>query len=447
MSKETPQWGVEPVPERLQVLGLGDTVLLWGNLAVSLLVIVAGALLVPALSLKQALLAIVIASIAGCLMLGAAAAIGTDARVPAMVLMRAPLGQRGSYLATGLNVLQCLGWAVYELIIIASASAALSDRVFGFRAQWLWTLLFGSVAAALALLGPVGFVRRYVRKFAVWFVLASLAYLTWWVIDRSDLSAFWSARGKGGFPTFWQGVDLTLASVVSWTPLAADYTRFARTRRSSFWGASIGYLVPVIWLYALGVLLLLARNISDPAQLPAAVVAGGVVSVLALLAVTVDESDEAFANVYSTAVSMQNVVPRAPQRALILLSAVLATAGALVLDLSNFATFLFLLGSFFVPLLGVLLADWLIAGRRYDRAKIFDGPAVRPEMILAWLVGFGLYQWLSPQGPSWWQHLMGHTDPAPVDFTASLPSFAAAFALAALAGLLARRPRRAFART
>ena len=397
MSIETPQWGIEPVPERLRVLGLGDTVLLWGNLAVSLLVIVAGALLVPALSLKEAILAIVIASVVGCAMLGAAAAIGTDARVPAMVLMRAPLGQRGSYLATGLNVLQCLGWSTYELIIIASASAALSDRVFGFRAQWLWTLLFGGVAVALAFLGPIGFVRRYVRKFAVWFVLASLGYLTWWVVDKSDLTAFWSASGKGGFPTFWQGVDLMLASVVSWTPLAADYTRFARTRRSSFWGAAVGYLVPVIWLYVLGVLLLLARNISDPAQLPAAVVAGGVVSVLALLAVTVDESDEAFANVYSTAVSLQNVVPRVSQRLLIVVSAVLATAGALVLDLSQFSTFLFLLGSFFVPLFGVLLADWLVEGAHYTRDRIFAGPAFRPPMIAAWLVGFGLYQWLSPR--------------------------------------------------
>ena len=447
MSIETPQWGIEPVPERLRVLGLGDTVLLWGNLAVSLLVIVAGALLVPALSLKEAILAIVIASVVGCAMLGAAAAIGTDARVPAMVLMRAPLGQRGSYLATGLNVLQCLGWSTYELIIIASASAALSDRVFGFRAQWLWTLLFGAVAVALAFLGPIGFVRRYVRKFAVWFVLASLGYLTWWVVDKSDLTAFWSASGKGGFPTFWQGVDLMLASVVSWTPLAADYTRFTRTRRSSFWGAAAGYLVPVIWLYVLGVLLLLARNISDPAQLPAAVVAGGVVSVLALLAVTVDESDEAFANVYSTAVSLQNVVPRVSQRLLIVISAVVATAGALILNLSQFSTFLFLLGSFFVPLFGVLLADWLVDGAHYTRDRIFSGPAFRPPMIVAWLVGFGLYQWLSPQGPAWWQHLMGHTDPAPVDFTASLPSFAAAFALAGLAGVLARRPARAFAET
>ena len=131
---------------------------------------------------------------------------------------------------------------------------------------------------------------------------------------------------------------------------------------------------------------------------------------------------------------------------LIAASAALATVGALVLDLSQFSTFLFLLGSFFVPLFGVLLADWLVAGAHYDRERIFSGPAVRPEMILAWLVGFGLYQWLSPQGPAWWQRIVGHTNPAPIDFTASLPSFAAAFGLAAAAALLLR-PRAALAKT
>src|SRR5919199_2179777 len=193
--EQTPSWGIEPVPERLRVLGFLDTTLLWGNLSVSLLVIVAGALLVPALSLKQALLAVVVAAVAGNLLLGVAGAIGADARVPGMVVLRAPLGRRGSYLPTLLNVLQNLGWSTFELIIIATAASALSDRVFGFQAKWLWTLLFGGIAIVLAFLGPVGFVRRYVRKFGIWVVLASLAYLTWWVLDRSDLGAFWSRGG------------------------------------------------------------------------------------------------------------------------------------------------------------------------------------------------------------------------------------------------------------
>ena len=101
----------------------------------------------PALSLPEAFLAIVLGGLIGNAMLGVAAMIGADARVPAMVLMRAPLGQRGSWGPTVLNAAQCVGWAIFELLIIATAVAALSDELLGFRAQWLWTLLFGGCRA------------------------------------------------------------------------------------------------------------------------------------------------------------------------------------------------------------------------------------------------------------------------------------------------------------
>ena len=101
MSDDASSWGIEPVPERLRVLGVVDHALLWGSLGVSLLVIVVGALLVPALSLRDALLAILLGSVIGNLMLAAAGLIGADARVPGMVLMRAPLGRVGAYAPTG----------------------------------------------------------------------------------------------------------------------------------------------------------------------------------------------------------------------------------------------------------------------------------------------------------------------------------------------------------
>jgi NCS1 family nucleobase:cation symporter-1 len=239
IDEKTPSWGIDPVPDRLRVLGLLDTMLLWGNLSVSLLVIVLGAVLVPALSLRDALIAIVAGAVAGNLLLGLAGLIGADARVPGMVVLRAPLGRRGSYAPTVVNVAQNLGWSTFELIVISTAAAALSKKVFGFEGRWLWALLFGLIAVALALLGPIGFVRRYVRKFAVWAVLASLIYLTWWVLDKSNLHAFWQAHGQGGL-SLGSGIDVVIGSIISWTPLAADYTRFSRDRRSAFWGASVG---------------------------------------------------------------------------------------------------------------------------------------------------------------------------------------------------------------
>src|SRR5688572_25051056 len=304
-------------------------------------------------------------------MLATAGLIGADARVPGMALMRAPLGQRGSLLPTGINVLQGVGWTIFELLVIATAAAALSDELFGFRAQWLWTVVFGACALVLALLGPIGFVRRFIRRFAIWAVPLALLYLTWWALDGADLGTIWDAEGEGGL-TVWQGADVVVGITVSWVPYAADYTRFSRDRRGAFLGTGIGYLVPDAWLLALGVVLVLSRDLTDPAALPAAVVAAGFAAILALFALLVTETDEAFANTYSAAVSLQNLVPRAPQALLVALVAGAATTGALVIDLVSYQSFLLLLGSVFVPLFAVLLADWLAAGRHYTRDDVFD---------------------------------------------------------------------------
>jgi nucleobase:cation symporter-1, NCS1 family len=431
-------WGIDPVPERLRVLGTLDTGLLWGNLGVSLLVIVAGAALVPALSLPDALIAIALGCLIGNLALGVAGGIGADARVPGMVLMRAPLGRRGSYLPTGINVLQGLGWSIFELLIIATAAAALSDELFGFRAQWLWTIVFGAFALALALMGPIGFVRRFVRRIAVWAVPAALVYLIWWALDGADLGAIWDRRGEGGL-SVWQGADIVVAITVSFVPYAADYTRFCRDRRGAFLGTGIGYLVPDVLLLALGVVLVLSRDLSDAAALPAAVVAGGFAAALALFALLVTETDEAFANVYSAAVSLQNLAPRASQPLLIGLVTAAAVGGALVIDLTSYQSFLLLLGSVFVPLFAVLLADWLTAGRHYEESDLFEVPAWRPGLIGAWLAGFALYQWLFPTGPSWWIDTVGNLDPPNWSIGATVPSFLVSFAIASVVSALTRR--------
>ncbi len=436
MDTQTPSWGIEPVPERLRVLGFVDTTLLWTNLGISLLVLV-----LPAyfdLSLKDALAATLVGGLIGNAMLGVAALIGADGRVPTMVLQRAPLGQRGSYLATVLNVLQCLGWAVFELIVIATAAGLLADKLFGFEAVWLWKLVFGGVATLLALLGPIGFVRRFVRKFAIWAVAASIVYLGWWIVDGASIGRLWS-HGGAHHGSFWLAVDTVVAVTVSWAPLVADYTRFSRDRRSAFFGVGIGYLLPTLFQFGFGSILVLSRGV-DPAHpelILTAIAGGGAAAALALLALTVDETDEAFANVYSTAVSLQNLFPRVSQRALIVGVSILATAGALAIDMRSYQRFLLLLGAVFVPLLGVLVAHWLLAGAGYTARDIFEGPAFRPGSIFAWAAGFFLYEWLyQPPDLGFWTRLLHHLPTPSYQFGASVPSFALAFVLAFAAGSL-----------
>ena len=429
--ERAPSWGITPVPERLRTLGGLENGMLWSSLGLSLLVLVAGAFLVPALSLPEALLAILVGGIFGNALLGAAAAIGAEAGVPAMVLLRAPLGRAGSYLPTGLNVIQNLGWTVFEVLVIATAAHALVHGPL-----WVWKLAAAAAATALALLGPVGFVREWVKRVALWVVLASLAYLTWWTLHDAHLGALWSQPGKGGL-SFWQGVDLVVAMPASWLPLAADYTRFSTSGRGAFWGAAVGYFLPNVWLYGLGAILLLTHGLGDAPAVIDAIATGGFGAALALVALGVDETKEPFANIYSAAVSLQNLVPRVPQRLLILAVAAVATAGTFVVNLVHYQDFLYLLGSFFVPLFGVLLAQW-VAGNRDP----FAAPEVRPAQIVAWAAGFCLYQWLAPVGPASWMRLVEHTHPGGGAIGGSLPSFALAFALSLGLTLLGRASAR-----
>jgi nucleobase:cation symporter-1, NCS1 family len=126
----------------------------------------------------------------------------------------------------------------------------------------------------------------------------------------------------------------------------------------------------------------------------------------------VDEADEVFANLYSTGVSLQNAAPRLPGRRLVLALGVVATGlAALVADLSRYESFLFLLGALFVPLFGVLAADYFVlARRRYQVAGMYraDGPyrGVRWAALLVWLLGFLVYNWINPGTVEAWVTLL-----------------------------------------
>ena len=131
------------------------------------------------------------------------------------------------------------------------------------------------------------------------------------MLTAGDLGGALEPPGTGGLP-FWVAVDLVIAMPVSWLPLVADYNRFARGERGAAAGTFWSYAAGNVWFYALGALLVLAAgaapDVLDIGTTIAATVGGGVV----LLALLVGESDQAMANIYSSALSMQNVRPERP---------------------------------------------------------------------------------------------------------------------------------------
>jgi NCS1 family nucleobase:cation symporter-1 len=206
---------------------------------------------------------------------------------------------------------------------------------------------------------------------------------------------------EGSWAGFWTSTDLVIALPVSWIPLVADYSRFSRTGRAAGIGTAVGYAISSAAFFLLGVLALRAYGTgagNDVVTALLAVPAGAV----ALVILAASEVDEAFANIYSTATSAQNIVPRADRRVLALLVGGTATALALVVDGGAYEPFLFLIGAVFVPLAATLIVDFALSRGRWSTDA--DAPA-RWVMLVPWVAGFMGYQLTAPtvltSWPAW----------------------------------------------
>lgn len=435
--------GIEPVPPSLRRLRAADISVLWGDLAVGVLVLAAGALLVAptasfglGMDLRTALVAIVIGSAAGSLLLALVGLAGHDRGVPTMALLRPVLGRRGSYAASVINVIQLVGWTAFEFWAMALLASRVSRTVFGVSAFDLWLALVAIGCIASALLGPIRYVQLWLERAGIWIVLASCGFLTVYLLTTHNLGHLLSGPRHGA--RFAVGVDLVVAQPVSWLPMVADYNRFATGRRQNFVGTFGGYTLGNAWFYALGALLVLTASLNDasPAGIAASILglsAGTVVGVVLLTSLLAGETHEAFADIYSAAVSTQNVFPRLHQRAAIVVIGAGAAVIAAFVTLGSYEAFLFLLGSVFIPLFAVLLADWAAGGLR--RRATGEDPRLRPGMVLAWAAGFVVYHWIVAPGtmPAWWTRLATDLLPhagAHTGWGASLPCFAVTFVIA-----------------
>jgi nucleobase:cation symporter-1, NCS1 family len=371
-----------------------DQLAMWANLGISLFGPLTGALVATtAGSVWLAMAAIVVGCILGAVLLGASAIFGVATGAPAMVTLRGLLGRRGSVAPTVLNIAQNIGWATMEILVISTAAAT----ILGDNWRWPFVILAGTLATLMAV-RPLGSVRL-LRKIMVWLVLAASIFLFVEVLMQPRQSI-----PQDQVLGFWPAVDLAIAGVISYAPLAADYSRHSRTKRAAFWGASLGYGFAAVAYYALGVFAVANLGASDVFAALVALPAGAI----ALGILLVDEVDEAFANVYSTTMSVQNLLPNLDRRIISVIIGMIATLLAGLLDMSQYQSFLFLIGSVFVPLFAVAAADFfLLRSQRWD---VSAGSRFRIAPVIAWACGFVAYQLVYPGTVSGWADFWTRVD-------------------------------------
>ncbi|MCX8187192.1 MAG: cytosine permease [Nitrososphaeria archaeon] len=386
-----PEWGIDPVPREYKILRGIDFFVLWSSLGVGLLVLVAGSLLVPSLGLRDALAISIVGSLIGSILLASAGLIGSKYSVPTMVSLRPILGKTGSYLPTALNVIQLVGWTAFELMIMGIAATNVSGPILGseMATRIFWTVIFAVWCAALAIGGPLVVVRKWLERVAIWLVYFSAIWITAQIFTHSGVWDLFAMPGDGSLPIS-LALDLVIAMPISWWPLISDYNRFSSTGRGGFLGTFLGYTISNTWFYFLGAALVMVMGIKDIVSSIAALFLGN----LALIFILVDETDNCFADIYSTAVSIQNAAPKVRQWKLVMLTTVIGLVLALTIPLTEYEWFLLMIGGLFVPLLGVLVSEYLIREKAggFEILEFYEkAPKISFRPLFSWFAGIAVY--------------------------------------------------------
>ena len=402
-------FGTHPLDSKYKVLSGKNFFVLWSSLGIGLLVISAGSF-ISSSNLTEAIIAIIVGSIVGSILLALAGKIGSDHSVPSIVSMRPAFGLHGSYLLTVLNIFQLIGWSTFEITILSKAANIFSNGYIDF---YIWSIVFGAVIILFCILGPLKIVKQWLSKFAVWVVYGSTIVMLISIIlstsggvgsediINSHFNLSTTAAATSFDFSFFNSLDLVIAMPLSWLPLVADYNRFAKKSKNAFYGTFVGFSITNCLFYIIGFLL----GISD---IFAILVAIQTFFYGFFLLVLIVEVDNVFANIFSSAMSFKNIYNKINYKYLVIFFTTLGVLLANLIPIQQYENFLLIIGALFAPLFAIVLTDYYIIrkwGRRITIEDFYENTKrVKISSFLAFGVGSITYFILSPIS---WLHVTG----------------------------------------
>jgi hypothetical protein len=243
--------------------GLLEHFALWATLSASLYIMPFGSHLVPAMSIERALLATAVAAFIAGLLIAAIATASARTGMSTLELIAAPFGTLASAPLALLLLVRNVAFAAFALSFMAEAASVVSDRALGEALRPVWVIAFGLLAWILIRMGPELVVSRVLRRGGVWIVLLLAVVIAGSAYMEFEVPSYLKRPAVGGWPSFWQGVDIMLVVPLLWLPIVADFARFGKDTRSAGMGSFLGVFVMTLWFGALGIVYLPAVESGD----------------------------------------------------------------------------------------------------------------------------------------------------------------------------------------
>jgi putative hydroxymethylpyrimidine transporter CytX len=358
-------------------LGFWTFVFLWLGASVSVAEILTGGLLAP-LGFKTGITIILLGHLIGTGIFMLGGIIGTRERIPAITSTNISFGVYGTYLFSILNVLQLIGWTAVMIRSGANSVNLIAQSLWGFNNIALCSISIGALILLWITFGKTGI--KKLNTIAVLLLFALTLVLGAVIFKDTTLLA----KAGDNSISFGSALELNIIMPLSWLPLIADYTRFARSEKSGAYGSFLGYFAGSSWMYIIGLGAAIVSNNADPS---AAMLAANL-GITALGIIMLSTITTTFMDVYSAGISFLNIMPKLKEKSIGIVMSIIGTVAALVFPIENYEGFLYAIGSVFAPLFAVLITDYFIIQKN---TKLEPNILINWGAAFVWAIGVFIY--------------------------------------------------------
>ncbi len=253
--------GVDAIPERERHGHPRELAFLWAGAFVNYATVLTASLLTSfyGLGVADGLLAVVLGSVAGAVILGLLSNTGPSSGLAQVAFTERIFGAAGMKVAAALTLFLAIGWFAVDSVIAAQAGvqlASLAGLGGAGKLAFPFVLVVSIVSVGVAVYG-----HQTIKVFETWgaVAFAGLSLLLFLALAGQFHWATAPTVSGAGYPgAFLLGFMSCFALVASWYPFASDYSRYlpARTpagRVTLF--PTLGIAIPMVLLGLFGLLL------------------------------------------------------------------------------------------------------------------------------------------------------------------------------------------------
>jgi putative hydroxymethylpyrimidine transporter CytX len=342
--------------------------LLWAGAAISIAEIYTGGLAAP-LGIGKGILAVIIGHLIGGGLLAMGGLISFNNKKNAMDTVKSSLGENGVKIVAFLNVLQLLGWSAVMIIQGSRGINATLNIPYNIGLVimtilvFLWSFYFENKS-------------KIINDGAVFilFILVALIFF------KVDLKGIIPSESSTSFMTV---VEMSIAMPVSWLPLIGDYTRRGESKKGVFLASFFGYTIASCAMYILG-LLITAYTGMDIVEF----IASFSVPIVACIIIVLSTVTTTFLDIFSAVESSKQLFKVKNSNKMIAIYSLIAFAISLILPIEEYQSFLYLIGSVFVPVYSVVIMEYFLGNKQ-------ESGRINKRGIAIALIGIILYNYFT----------------------------------------------------